>query len=166
MIPKPATGWTIFRVAGRIFVVHQSLSAGADRPEQSENKTGYVDLAGFLRFLALLGHVCRRPEKEVRKISRKHGERRKTIQQWTFWAFFYLLPGGFLPLKDLVLISLSGAQGPALQTPPQLVQEFPYMIRVIADSRELLDQCRHARQRPKIAFEAMRGCSAKELALN
>ena len=40
------------------------------------------------------------------------------------------------------------------------------MIRVIADSRELLDQRRHAWQRPEIGFEAMSGCSAKELTLN
>src|SRR5208283_2963592 len=86
---------------------------------------------------------------------RCHFHREKLSMRGVFGSFFYRLPSAFDPISDLLFVSLSGTQGGPLNAPAHLVQNFPYMRRMIVDSCYLLDQCCNTRERPKVRLIAL-----------
>ena len=60
----------------------------------------------------------------------------------SFWLFFYLWPGPFLPLLDLPLVSFLGPQRGSLQIPSHFLHDFPYMPGMVVNISQAAYQSR------------------------
>jgi hypothetical protein len=83
-----------------------------------------------------------------------------------FLSFFYLFPGLSLPLTDLLFIPFLRPQRRSLQAPTHLVQDSPYVTRVIAHSRYTTDELCNTRQGPQICCVSMSGSPTEQFLLD